>query len=181
MLFKVKRANDNPFLPVVTEYLQGLKFPKKVTGSKNNNYNSRQNIAGEKNKVIEAFVLGKVRVFHQKENVNSSLTKKYEEFFELLAHFVYYQYPDFEWTSIQINKNVTCDWHYDKGNEGESLCLAVGDYDGGGLELEGEYGTIEIDNRNKFIEYNGSNTRHRSIPHKNGDRYAIIFYTCKQH
>tara|TARA_R100000655_G_scaffold92217_1_gene133256 strand:- start:833 stop:1378 length:546 start_codon:yes stop_codon:yes gene_type:complete len=180
MLFKVVKATDNPFLRVVTEYLQGLNFPKKITGKKSNNYISRQNISSEKNKIVEAFVLGKVRVFHQRENMDSSLTKKYEEFFELLAHFVYYQFPDFEWTSIQINKNVTCDWHLDKGNEGESLCLAVGDFDGGGIELMGEHGPMCIDNRNKFLQYDGGNIKHRSIPHKNGDRYAIIFYTCKQ-
>ncbi len=108
------------------------------------------------------------------------MTKKYQEFFELLAHFVYYQYPEFEWTSIQINKNVTTDFHYDRGNVGESLCIGVGDYDCGGVELVGEHGNVQIDNRNKFLEYNGSEIKHRSIPHVNGDRYAIIFYNCIQ-
>ena len=59
--------------------------------------------------------------------------------------------PDFEYTSIQINKNFAGALHVDRGNVGPSTMLTVGtDMNGGDLYIHG-VGTVKT--QNKFLPF----------------------------
>tara|TARA_Y100001973_G_C5172768_1_gene320075 strand:+ start:165 stop:929 length:765 start_codon:yes stop_codon:yes gene_type:complete len=81
--------------------------------------------------------------------------------------------PDFEYTSIQINKNFAGALHVDRGNVGPSTMLTVGtDMNGGNLYIHG-VGTVKT--KNKFIFFNG-NVPHMTLPYS-GKRYSIVYFT----
>ena len=167
----------------ITDYLDEVeRFPSKnpFTGKDD----SRMTIFSKSmiGKDIQAFVFGKVRQYYvpkEKAIVDSSITKsgRYEELYSLLQKLIKIHNPDFKYTSIQINKSVETDWHFDKGNVGLSYCLALGNFTGGGVVVrltpnkEKKY-----DNKNKWLYYDGHYLKHKSAPSK-GTRYAIIFYT----
>ena len=53
--------------------------------------------------------------------------------------------PDFSFTTIQLNKNRQCLPHVDKNNIGDSVIVALGDFEGGELLIEGK--TYDIHNK----------------------------------
>ena len=84
--------------------------------------------------------------------------------------------PD-EWkqscNTVTINKNVVCSPHRDRGNQGKSLILFLGDFTGGELHLEtGE--TFAA--KGVFHEFNGAKHLHWNSPIKSGTKYAIVYY-----
>ena len=56
--------------------------------------------------------------------------------------------PDFEFTHIQLNKNLVCSPHKDGRNRGESLILFLGEYTGGELFWER---SLNITYRSKIL------------------------------
>ena len=88
--------------------------------------------------------------------------------------------PGFGFNAIQLNKNVQTMPHYDKRNIGCSYCLGLGDFTGGGLRVFDEHGrSRDIDNKRKWVLYNGKTTYHASVPVRSGVRFAVIFYMYK--
>ena len=81
------------------------------------------------------------------------------------------RFPDFRWTTIQLNKNVECKPHIDTNNVGKSLILGWGNYTGGELVIEGKLHNI----KNKFLFFDGN--RGHWTQKWIGDRYSIIFFT----
>ena len=185
MILKTFNETENPFLEGLTEYLLNLKFPKKKCGlNSKGKAQTRGNIVShEKNKEVECLILGKVRAFNKAELVNSTMTRRFPDLLEVLEDFIAHEHPDFEFTSICINKNVITDYHYDKNNTGQSMCISVGNHEGGGIEinLQGGAKTIKINNKNKFLLYDGSKLLHRTIAPDSGDRIAIIYYTANSY
>jgi len=84
-------------------------------------------------------------------------------------------FPDFEFNSVQINKNFKCAPHYDNKNCGEALVMALGDFTGGELVIEG----VEHDVLNKPIIFNGSTQEHW-VKDFEGERYSIVLFNLKQ-
>tara|TARA_Y100001972_G_scaffold112497_1_gene146289 strand:- start:1948 stop:3168 length:1221 start_codon:yes stop_codon:yes gene_type:complete len=84
-------------------------------------------------------------------------------------------FPDFEFNSVQINKNFKCDPHYDSKNSGISLIMALGDFTGGELSIEGE----DHDIRYKPITFNGNLKKHW-VKDFQGERYSIVLFNLKQ-
>ena len=78
--------------------------------------------------------------------------------------------PNFEFTTIQLNKNVKCAPHIDKNNVGPSYIIALGNFKGGELVVEGK----EINIKNKLYYFNGKKG-HRVNPFI-GTRYSIVFF-----
>jgi len=77
-------------------------------------------------------------------------------------------------TSIQVNDNVVCAKHKDKGNVGTSYIVAFGDYTGGELNVEGTL----YDIRYKPLLFDGSKQLHGTEPYV-GSRYSIVFFTIQ--
>jgi hypothetical protein len=77
-------------------------------------------------------------------------------------------------TSIQVNDNLTCAKHYDKGNVGLSYIVAFGDYTGGELNIEGTLHDI----RHKPLLFDGSKQLHGTEVYV-GSRYSLVFFTIQ--
>ena len=75
-------------------------------------------------------------------------------------------------TSIQVNQDMTCAPHKDKGNVGISAIVAFGDYTGGELVVEG----VKHDIKNKIFLFDGSQKEHYTAPFT-GERYSIVYHT----
>ena len=138
----------------------------------------------DKDMNIEAFVLGKVWAYHSPVMVNSQYNKRYEMLYKLLKKWVKIHNPKFKYTSIQLNKSVHTHYHRDLNNIGDSYCIALGDFEGGGIQIDfgdGEGGdgfTKDYPNKNKWLLYDGHTYLHKSIkPKGRGTRYAIIFFS----
>lgn len=97
--------------------------------------------------------------------------------FKLLKDFadLYVKIP---YTSITVNQNYQAAKHRDKGNVGNSLLVAFGNYTGGELEiLEGDFqGKHDI--RHKPIITDFSKAYHQVLPFQ-GERFSLVFYTIK--
>lgn len=86
--------------------------------------------------------------------------------------------PDREHSStIAINRNAQFRPHTDSGagvGQGTSLIVALGDFVGGELVVEGE----KKDIRYNAIEFNGWTQRHWTMPFQ-GERYSLVWFTPK--
>lgn len=121
-------------------------------------------------------ILGFRKWFITKEYGLSSNTKKNPELYAKLQELMRNHDPDFEFSSITINKNFLCQPHKDKGNNGESYIIGFGDYTGGELNIEGEKHDIKY----KFLKFDGCAKTHWVEPFE-GDRYTAIFFRHKDY
>jgi len=139
---------------------------------------TRMKVCENPNERIYAFCLGKARAYHLKKLTNCSKNKRYPKLLKLLDIAVKLFDPDFQYTTIQINKNVKCKTHKDKNNVGASLALALGDFEGGGIIQYNIDGSEKfIDTKNCF-KYQDGNIPHTTAPFT-GERYALIFFFHK--
>jgi len=90
---------------------------------------------------------------------------------ETLVNFAKHAVPDFEFTSIQVNKNYLSALHVDKNNLGPSYIVGVGDYTDGELWVQTEG---EMDCHDKWIKFDG-NHPHCTMPYS-GTRYTLIYF-----
>jgi hypothetical protein len=151
----------------VLELLQETKFPKCY---------SRKNISSNSGKPIEAFVLGDVNYRGQafldyKTRGPSKYNKKFPKLFSKIKELMKEYDSDFEYTTIQLNKNVLSPPHVDKNNVGPSYIIGLGDYEGGKLVIEGK----EYNIKNRFKKFDGT-LGHWVTPFK-GERYSLVFFT----
>jgi len=156
--------NKNNIKSFVLEELENTKFPKNI---------SRKNIS---NNSTLSFTLGKVNYRGQyfldyKTKGPSRWNKKFPKLYRRLNKLMKLHKPDFKYTTIQVNKDVFCNPHIDKNNIGPSYGIAMGDFTGGELVVEGKKFNI---NR-KFKKFNGT-LGHWITPFK-GTRYSLIFFT----
>lgn len=148
----------------ILESLRSTKFPKCST---------RKNVASGG---YEGFCLGEVNYRGQaflggRTRGPSSHNAKHERLFTLLKDFIQQKRPRFSYTTIQINKNVECLPHVDANNVGSSYIIALGDFTGGELVVEGN----EIPVKNRLVRFDGRKG-HWTNPFK-GERYSIIYFT----
>merc|ERR1712110_1404203 len=94
-----------------------------------------------------------------------------EELATQICKFVKKAAPDFEFTSIQLNKNSASALHVDSGNMGPSLIYAMGQFEGGELYVHGK-GKVNI--KKRWYRFDG-NTPHCTYPFT-GTRYSLIFF-----
>jgi hypothetical protein len=67
----------------------------------------------------------------------SNNNKKYPELFTQLKKLIKRIDPNFSYNSITVNHNFKCIPHFDKANISPSLIIALGDFEGGELNIEG--------------------------------------------
>jgi len=151
-------------LDIVYKELEETRFP--IT-------TSRKNISEEG---VQAFTLGDVN-YRGQEAVNfktrgpSRYNKKFKSLYLALRRLIKWYDPTFKYTTIQVNKNVFCNPHVDKNNVGPSYGLAIGDFIGGNLVVEGTPYNIH----DRFLQFDG--TKGHWITPFQGTRYSIIWFT----
>lgn len=107
----------------------------------------------------------------------SSITHKYIDVYMELKTLINNIDPDFTYTSIQINHNVTCNPHKDKNNVGKSIIISVGDYTGCDFVIENDI----YDTYHQPVSFDGSKLTHWNTNDLLGDKFSIVFYTSKYH
>lgn len=80
------------------------------------------------------------------------------------------------YNAITVNQNYKAAAHKDKGNKGDSLLVAFGNYTGGKLKIhEGDLaGSHDIQNKPLITDF--SKVLHE-VEDWQGDRYSLVFYT----
>jgi len=122
----------------------------------------------------QGFVLGLTKHRFKQTIHISKHTEKFFHLFELITQFVRSIAPKFEFTSIQVNKNVLCKPHKDVFNNGDSLIFGLGTYENGGeLVIE----SIPYDIKRKVLVFDGSKSLHWVNNWEFGDRYTITCYS----
>lgn len=139
---------------------------------------TRGNVLMSPTDTISAFALGKVRRYDLPGYlVESVYNRKFPELHAKLRKLMALHDPQFRYNAIQLNRGVQTKRHRDRNNAGPSYCLAIGDYQGGGLSI---YPTGEtpytLDNRYRWVHYDGARLEHSSAPVRSGTRYALVFY-----
>ena len=101
----------------------------------------------------------------------------YPELQDIYNEFRDLYFPDFEFTSVQMNRNFPCSRHIDGTNVGESVLVCLGEYSGGELVIEDypEPGNNVIKTKNKIYRFNGSKYYHWVKPFE-GTRYSLVFF-----
>ena len=155
-------AEQTKIKKLVLEELESTKFPT---------CNNRKNIGKSK-----AFVLGEVNYRGQealeyKTRGPSRWNERFSKLYKLLQKLISFK-SEFKYTTIQVNKNVLSPPHVDINNVGISYIIALGDYSGGELVIEGKPYNI----KNKWKEFNGKEQGHWVQPFS-GTRYSLVFFT----
>jgi len=159
----------------LTDMLLDFKYPKNTT---------RKNIMNEGDTSYYGFVLGKVRSWaHKDRDIHPGIHirdsgrtnfKKYIPLYNLAREVA----ADYEFTTIQFNKNYQCNKHIDKNNVGISQIIGFGEYEGGELLVyyDGpDAPPTAVDIKNKFHEFNGAKYYHETAPFT-GERHTLVFY-----
>lgn len=88
--------------------------------------------------------------------------------------------PQFDYTTIQINKNTVCNPHIDDDNTGESILLSIGDYQGGNICIKNGDTIDTISTNHQPIRFDGSQFYHWNTSIQSGTKYSIVFYNRRK-
>jgi len=80
----------------------------------------------------------------------------------------------FHFDAIHLNHNVVCPRHIDGYNSGESVIVAIGDYEGGLLSVENK-GDFDI--RYQPLRFHGGKYYHWNTTITSGNKYSLVFFT----
>lgn len=106
----------------------------------------------------------------------SRFTKLHPEILEELKLIMSEIYPDFKYTTVQINNNCAMDYHTDKNNKGDTVILSLGEYEGGYLVIdEKKYNT----NCNA-IRFNATKIPHMVTNDIIGTKYSLIYFSIPE-
>ena len=100
----------------------------------------------------------------------SLYSRKYPEIYAEIVR-IGKEICDFEFKSIQLNRNLVSPPHKDKGNQTKSVIVSFGYYTGGELVIEG----VEHDTRTP-LTFDGANQTHWNNPF-NGTKYSLIYFS----
>ena len=105
----------------------------------------------------------------------SVLLTERPELLEVFSEFRDIYFTDFDFNSIQLNYNYALGKHRDRGNCGNSVLVACGDYTGGLTVVEYENEIKKYNARLKPIIFDGCKYYHY-VEEFVGDRYSLVFY-----
>tara|TARA_R110002012_G_scaffold322066_1_gene554469 strand:- start:22064 stop:22642 length:579 start_codon:yes stop_codon:yes gene_type:complete len=159
----------------IQDILDELRAIKNFPSTNPKRDKTRMKVCLDPTQKIEAFCLGKARAYHLKKLTNCAKNKRFSKLLEVCDIAVKKFDPNFQYTTIQINKNVKCAPHTDRNNAGVSVAISLGDFTGGGIIQYNTDGSEEfIDTKNCF-KYQDGNIKHTTAPFE-GERYALIFF-----
>lgn len=139
-------------------------------GVKGGYHASKIGVTNQRNARQTIFGLSKHRGVKQE----SRYTRKYPHILPLFRKFIQSHHPQFEFSSVYVNKNTVSKMHLDAENAGVSLLVGIGDFNGGEtvLYLPAEE---KFDIKTHSLVFNGSKISHKSEPFE-GTRYSFVFF-----
>ena len=158
----------------VFDALESIKLPMQ----------ERKNIS---EKLVQGCTLGVTNARSEHGYVVGARTLERPGLTDLLARLIKQHKPDFEYTSIQVNKDVPCNIHTDANNLGPSYIVGFGDYepgednrfpekpfhaDGGGVWIQ-DQGAVDC--KEKWCLFDGNIPHGTMTPYK-GTRYTLVYY-----
>ena len=120
-----------------------------------------------------ATTFGITRARYSAKVGSSWATLKWPHIWELIGKLG--NYLNFEFTSVQLNHNVTSPKHRDTNNVGDSLLISLGEYTGGEIVIEGEVKNAYL----TPIIFNGYELEHWNLDHQ-GNKYSLIFFNTEK-
>lgn len=78
----------------------------------------------------------------------------------------------FEFSSIQMNKNLVCPKHVDSNNVGKSLLVSFGSYKGNNIIIDNK----EYNTNYSSVIFNGAKLEHYNTPQISGTKYSLIYF-----
>ena len=147
----------------IYEMLKGIKLSIKKHGG----FNNRCGFPYHRGTVFGLAIprYGKVRV-----PMLSRDSKRYPEIYEEINRIGKLIVP-FEYKSIQVNHNLQCPPHKDRGNKSRSILVSFGEYTGGEIVVEG----VEYNAYHTPIEFDGKKMEHWNKPIE-GNKYSLVFF-----
>ena len=106
----------------------------------------------------------------------TKIMDEYPELAEVFTEFSQLYFPDFKYSSIQLNKSFMCAPHRDSKNIGESILVCCGDYEGGKTCVDINGKINKFDARIAPVKFNGSKYLHWTEPFE-GKRYSLVFFS----
>jgi hypothetical protein len=158
-------AIDKTIFDPLYAMLNNIKFDRKIDRCNRRNFPPHY-----------AVTFGIVRDRYKGKVGNSAVTERNPKVFEELKRIASIIRPEFTFTSIHINKNLTCPRHKDEKNVGKSMIISIGDYEGSKLMIEGcIYDTLYIP-----ILFNGADLEHWNSDDLTGsNKYSIVYYNVE--
>lgn len=146
---------------------------------------SRANIINnDKSKKLYTMNFGIVNNYFKPKGQNLVLSRESRQptkkpIWDLLKKLINTHNPSFKYTSILVNNDVKTEYHFDRNNNGNSYCIGIGNFKGGGIDFKVDDKQVKnIDNRDRWLYYNGKEWEHKTASYT-GNRYAIIYYSKK--
>jgi hypothetical protein len=118
-----------------------------------------------------AMTLGVIRGRFSGKTELSYYSKKYPDIYNLCLQIGKIICP-FDFSKIHINHNVECPPHYDDKNTNLSCIVALGDYEGGELIIEG----INTNIKYNPIVFDGKKNLHWNLPITRGNKYSLVYF-----
>ncbi len=120
---------------------------------------------------------GRYREKDEKTGMYKTKVKvEHPELEEIFREFADFHFPDFDYGSVQLNKNFPCPRHIDSSNKSESILCCFGEYTGGETCIEYAPGHIkQVYPNKKPICFDGSKYYHWVNPFE-GKRYSLVFF-----
>ena len=106
---------------------------------------------------------------------DSRYTKKFPSIMPLFKEFINSHNPNFQFTSVYVNRNVVCKKHLDSKNVDKSLLVGLGKYTGGQTTLFIDNKPKKFHIKSQSLIFNGSEIPHQSEEFK-GTRYSLVFF-----
>lgn len=108
---------------------------------------------------------------------DSRFTKFYPEIYDELKIVINQIYPDFTYTTVQVNHNGIMDYHTDTNNMGDTVIISFGDYSGGNLIIKNDNIETEYNMNCRAIRFNATTIPHKVNDDLVGDKYSLIYFT----
>jgi hypothetical protein len=106
----------------------------------------------------------------------TKITEKYPLIYRLAKDLCKSLEPEHQFTTITINKDIVCQPHIDKYNNGNSLIISIGDYtEGGNLYIKEKDGTIKKYDTRTPLYFNGAKHLHWN-DRPNSQRFSFVYY-----
>lgn len=163
---------DKEILQEIYQELEDINIPTTYKSNEKNGAHHAVKTGAVSQKDARQTVFG---IINYRGKTNSQNTKKYPWILELLEEFMDSHFPDFQFSSVYVNRNVVCKKHLDSKNAGESLLVGLGSYTGGQttLYIDGKPKKFHI--KSQSLIFNGSEIPHKSEKFK-GIRYSLVFF-----
>jgi hypothetical protein len=163
------QTDINPeILNTLYHMFNSITIPKRASTSQRYNTTGMRTVC---------FGLVKYRVqYNNKPNHGTSrFTISYPEIYDELKLIIQQIYPDFTYTTIQVNHNGVMGYHTDKNNQGDTVILSFGEYENGELVVD----EVEYNMNCKAVRFDASKIRHKTNPLV-GNKYSLVYFTSKK-